>query len=217
MPEILKKLINLFFTAKGRKNGSCGYEITQNCTLCGICKARAVDNSGLSTELSTNAAKNNAKNPLTKREISSIILLARSGVKMKTFTGKSRERGTIIMAKDLRVALLLDFYGDMLTEKQRDFLEYYYNEDLSLAEIAVNEGISRQGVRDAIKRAESALFDMESRLELAGRFESMRTGLEEIIRCAGVVHEQNKRCGLSREINEAAAQISATAERLMIA
>jgi predicted DNA-binding protein YlxM (UPF0122 family) len=119
------------------------------------------------------------------------------------------------MAKDYSVALLLDFYGDMLTEKQRGFLDYYYNEDLSLAEIAVNEGITRQGVRDAIKRAEHALFEMEERLSLASRFESMRKGLEDIIRCAGTVHEQNKRYGLSREINEAAAQISATAERLI--
>ena len=117
--------------------------------------------------------------------------------------------------KNLRVALLLDFYGELLTEKQRDFLEYYYNEDLSLAEIALNEGISRQGVRDAIKRAEHTLFDMEESLALASRAECLQKGLEEIIRCANTVHEQNKRCGLSREINEAAAAIGATAERLL--
>lgn len=121
------------------------------------------------------------------------------------------------MAKDFSVALLLDFYGELLTEKQRDFLEYYYNEDLSLAEIALNEGITRQGVRDAIKRAEHSLSEMEERLALASRFADMQVGLEEIVRCAQTVHEQNKRCGLSREINEAAAHISATAERLMSA
>jgi len=49
------------------------------------------------------------------------------------------------MAKDFSVALLLDFYGELLTEKQREFLEYYYNEDLSLAEIALNVGIARPG------------------------------------------------------------------------
>ena len=59
------------------------------------------------------------------------------------------------MAKNLEIAVLLDLYGDMLTEKQRDFLGYYYNDDLSLSEIAENEGITRQGVRDAIKRAEA--------------------------------------------------------------
>jgi len=121
------------------------------------------------------------------------------------------------MAKDFSVAMLMDFYGEMLTDKQREFLEYYYNEDLSLAEIAHNEGITRQGVRDAIKRAEHSLGEMEAKLSLASRFGSMQAGLEEIMRCATAVHEQNKRCGLSREINEAAAQISATAERLMSA
>lgn len=57
------------------------------------------------------------------------------------------------MAKNLEVSFLLDFYGEMLTQKQHDFLVYYYDEDLSLSEIAENEGITRQGVRDASKRA----------------------------------------------------------------
>lgn len=71
------------------------------------------------------------------------------------------------VAKNFEVInVLLDFYGDMLTEKQRAFIEYYYNDDLSLAEIAENEGITRQGVRDAIKRAEGQLYEMESRLGL---------------------------------------------------
>ena len=48
------------------------------------------------------------------------------------------------MAKDLEISFLLDFYGDMLTEKQREVIEFYYNEDLSLSEIADNEGITRQ-------------------------------------------------------------------------
>ena len=70
------------------------------------------------------------------------------------------------MANNVEITILLDFYGEMLTEKQRDFLSYYYNDDLSLSEIAENEGISRQGVRDAIKRAETLLYDMESKLGL---------------------------------------------------
>ncbi|MDR1927134.1 MAG: DNA-binding protein [Oscillospiraceae bacterium] len=119
------------------------------------------------------------------------------------------------IAKDLSIALLLDFYGELLTQKQREFLEYYYNEDLSLSEIAINEGITRQGVRDAIKRAEHQLQEMERRLALASRFENMREGLGDIIQCAQTVHEQNLRCGLSREINEAAAQIRAKAETLL--
>ena len=65
------------------------------------------------------------------------------------------------MAKDLEISFLLDFYGDMLTEKQREVIEFYYNEDLSLSEIADNEGITRQGVRDSIKRAEAQLLSEE--------------------------------------------------------
>ena len=84
------------------------------------------------------------------------------------------------MAKDLEISFLLDFYGDMLTEKQREVIEFYYNEDLSLSEIADNEGITRQGVRDSIKRAEAQLLDMEQCLGLAKRFREMRSGLEQI-------------------------------------
>ena len=81
------------------------------------------------------------------------------------------------MAKNLQISFLLDFYGEMLTEKQREMIEYYYNEDLSLAEIADNQGITRQGVRDSIKRAEAQLLEMEERLGLARRFREMREGL----------------------------------------
>ena len=71
------------------------------------------------------------------------------------------------MANNVEITILYDFYGDVLTEKQRDFLNYYYNDDLSLSEIAENEGITRQGVRDAIKRAEAQLYEMEEKLGFA--------------------------------------------------
>ena len=77
------------------------------------------------------------------------------------------------MAKNLQIAVLLDYYGELLTEKQRDFISLYYDEDLSLAEIAENEGITRQGVRDSIKRAETLLFEMEEKLGFAKRFEKI--------------------------------------------
>ncbi len=119
------------------------------------------------------------------------------------------------MAKNLEVAILLDFYGEMLTEKQRDFLEYYYDDDLSLSEIAANEGITRQGVRDAIKRAESQLFDMESRLGLARRFDEMRKGLDEIIEYTSLISEYNLRHSLSREINDYTVKIKTVAQMLL--
>lgn len=120
------------------------------------------------------------------------------------------------MAKDLNIAVLLDFYGDMLTEKQRNFINDYYNEDLSLSEIAENESITRQGVRDAIKRAENQLIDMESRLGLASRFENMKSGLSEIVEYAESIAAYNRTHSLSMEINDCTAKIKAVAQTLLI-
>lgn len=84
------------------------------------------------------------------------------------------------MGKDFRLSLLLEYYGPLITEKQRSLLDLYYNEDLSLAEIAQNEGITRQGVRDSIKKAEAALFSFEEKMHLAARFEKIESALEKI-------------------------------------
>ncbi len=112
------------------------------------------------------------------------------------------------MAKNLDVIMLFDTYGELLTQKQQDFISYYYNEDLSLAEIAENEGITRQGVRDAIKRAEAQLFAFEEHIGLCERLEKMRKGLSEISELTSVINEVNRRTILSREINDAVARIS---------
>lgn len=118
------------------------------------------------------------------------------------------------MAKNLEISILLDFYGEMLTEKQRDFLDFYYNEDLSLSEIAQNEGITRQGVRDAIKRAEAQMFDMESKLGLCEKWDQLRKGLEEITECANNIYEYNLNHSLSREINDNVVKIKSLADYL---
>lgn len=78
------------------------------------------------------------------------------------------------MAKNLQISYLLDFYGDVLTEKQREVMEQYYNDDLSLAEIADNFGISRQGVRDSIKRGEGTILELEQKIGFAGRYRAMQ-------------------------------------------
>lgn len=72
--------------------------------------------------------------------------------------------------KNMNISFLLDFYGDVLTEKQQEILDLYYNEDLSLAEIAESNELTRQGVRHVIKKAEDTLMDLESKLGLANRF-----------------------------------------------
>jgi len=73
-----------------------------------------------------------------------------------------------------RMAMLFDFYGDLLTERQKEFYDLYYNEDLSLAEIAENYGISRQGVRDVIVRAEASMTEIEDKTHLIRRFYQMQ-------------------------------------------
>ena len=86
--------------------------------------------------------------------------------------------------KNFMVSYLLDFYGNILTEKQKDAIDLYYNEDLSLAEIAEHQSITRQGVRDAIKRGEEILFEMEEKLGHAEKMEEFTDLLEEVYRLA---------------------------------
>ena len=79
-----------------------------------------------------------------------------------------------------RMAMLFDFYGDLLTERQREFYDLYYNEDLSLAEIAENYGISRQGVRDVIVRAEAAMSEIEEKTHIIRRFHQSKAAIAAI-------------------------------------
>lgn len=119
------------------------------------------------------------------------------------------------MANNVEISMLLDLYGETLTAKQRDYLNYYYNDDLSLSEIAENEGITRQGVRDAIKRAEAVLFDMESKLKFSQKFEAVNNGLDSIMKCAEEINEYNLSHGLSREINDITVKIKSIALSLV--
>ncbi len=80
--------------------------------------------------------------------------------------------------KDMKYSLLLDFYGDILSERKREIIELYYNEDLSLAEVSEITGISRQGVRDSVKKTELELSQLEEKLGLAKRFEDIGKQLD---------------------------------------
>ena len=73
-----------------------------------------------------------------------------------------------------RMTMLFDFYGEILTDRQKEFFDLYYNEHLSLAEIAENSGISRPGVRDVIVRAEAAMTELEDKTGLIRRFMQMQ-------------------------------------------
>ena len=109
------------------------------------------------------------------------------------------------MAKDLNISFLLDFYGQMLTEKQLD---------LSLAEIAAHCHITRQGVRDSIKRAEAQLLEYEEKLGLARRFAEMQAGLEEITKCAQDISIYNDKFLGAAEVERRTARICEIAAQL---
>ena len=82
--------------------------------------------------------------------------------------------------KNLEVGLLLDFYGDILPERRREMIELYYNDDLSLAEVAEQLGVTRQAVRETVKKAETELYFYEEKLGLAHRFSQVRSSVDRI-------------------------------------
>lgn len=106
-----------------------------------------------------------------------------------------------------RMTMLFDFYGELLTQRQREFFDLYYNEDLSLAEIAENEGISRQGVRDVIVRAEAAMQEIEDKTGIIRRFEAQRPHLDAIIAAAGEIKTINYRQFEDNRLTELADRI----------
>lgn len=76
--------------------------------------------------------------------------------------------------------MLFDFYGELLTDKQREYFDLHYNADLSLAEIAESSGISRQGVWDIIRRAEATLRETERKTGLVKRYGDQRQALADM-------------------------------------
>ncbi|MCL2081109.1 MAG: DNA-binding protein [Oscillospiraceae bacterium] len=112
------------------------------------------------------------------------------------------------------MALLLDFYGDTLTEKQRDYFEQYHCSDLSLSEISLNEGITRQGVRDVITRTEAILQDMESRLGLVAKHGRTVEIRDKLLRAAREIYETNGRSYNNTIIRQRAEEILMLAQAL---
>lgn len=102
------------------------------------------------------------------------------------------------MEKFAWINLLYDFYGHLLTERQRRFVELHYGHDLSLGEIAENCRVSRQAVHDVLKRAENSLSGFEEKLGLAGRFLEQQKRLKEAL--ALLDGEEGEKILLAREI-----------------
>ena len=86
------------------------------------------------------------------------------------------------MEKNVEVSLLFDFYGELLKPSCRQAIDLYYNEDLSLAEIAAQTGITRQGVHDLIRRCDRTLLGYEEKLGLIAKFQKTKEKVTEIHR-----------------------------------
>ena len=108
----------------------------------------------------------------------------------------------------LEMTLLFDYYGDLLTERQRSCVDMRYNQDLSLSEIAEELGVSRQGVYDNLSRAEALLRNMEEKTGCVQRAMKTRKAVREILDAA------NKLITYQDEVSVLAAQIVEAAQRL---
>ncbi len=104
--------------------------------------------------------------------------------------------------KDFKISMLMDFYGGILTDKQLDALDLYYNEDLSLAEIAQHTKITRQGVRDSIKRGEAILLEMEEKLGFYQKYASVDDKVATIKNLTENIKDINSRHSFSKDIAE---------------
>lgn len=114
------------------------------------------------------------------------------------------------MEKNLVYTELLDIYKGLLTDKQVEAMEYYYDSDYSLGEISELMDISRQGVRDFIKRGEAVLDEMESKLHLIDVFRTVN----DISNLAAMLRATNKRLSNSKEINSLAEKIIEKAQNI---
>ena len=85
------------------------------------------------------------------------------------------------MEEKVKISMLWQIYGKLLTEKQFEFIDDYYNNDLSLSEIAENNNITRQAVRDVIKKGESKLFEFEEKLLIMKKMQKQEKQIQEII------------------------------------
>ena len=99
------------------------------------------------------------------------------------------DEGNAGIQKKIETGWLLAFYGPMLTQRQQELLHLSCEEDMSLAEIAQQEGVSRQGVHDILHRATQQLYELEEKLGVLKRFRRMQSGLEDILACLNGVQE----------------------------
>ncbi len=98
--------------------------------------------------------------------------------------------------------MLFDFYGDLLTEKQKEYYDLHYNSDLSLFEIAEMNGTSRQAVWDIIRRAEQTLREIEAKTGLVARAMQRRAAVAEIAALTGTLPDSETKRGIIRRLEQ---------------
>ncbi|MBQ7707877.1 MAG: YlxM family DNA-binding protein [Lachnospiraceae bacterium] len=104
------------------------------------------------------------------------------------------------MEKIVRQSLLYDFYGELLTEHQKNIYEDVVMNDMSYSEIARVNGISRQGIYDMVKRCDKILEDYEDKLKLVEKFVTAREKISEVKDCISKVREANKEDSLDKTL-----------------
>ena len=106
------------------------------------------------------------------------------------------------MDKHIEISMLVDIYGKLLTKKQYDVIKDYYNNDLSLSEIAENNNISRQGVRDLIKKGENKLFEYEEKLNIMKKTQINEQAIQNVLAELSKISENSSDKKIEKILNE---------------
>lgn len=101
----------------------------------------------------------------------------------------------------MKFPILLDAYGVLLSKRKREILDYYYNEDYSLSEISELTGISRQGVRDSIKKSEEELYELEAKLKITEKNEAVYSALSQAIADLDEIKRHDPDCDTAKQLD----------------
>ena len=115
------------------------------------------------------------------------------------------------MEKHIEISILWQIYGKLLTEKQYNVLNDYYNNDLSLSEIAENNNISRQGVRDIIVKGEQKLFDYEKKLQIMKKTQKNEKTIQIVLSQLSEISNTTSDKKIEKILNEVQKELSCIA------
>ena len=115
------------------------------------------------------------------------------------------------MDKNVKVSMLCQIYGKLLTEKQLEILTDYYNNDLSLSEIAQNNNITRQAVRDIIKKGENKLFELEEKLSFMEKMMEQEKILQEVLSELTKIQDESSDRKVEKILNHVRKELSCLA------